>query len=34
MKNGTVIPVFGEAIEIVASSTSVNYAFVMTRAHL
>lgn len=29
MKNGTVIRVFGEAIEIVASSTSTNYAFVI-----
>jgi quercetin dioxygenase-like cupin family protein len=29
MKNGTVIPVFGEAIEIVASSTSTHYAFVI-----
>jgi hypothetical protein len=29
MKNGTVIPVFGEAIEIVASSASTNYAFVI-----
>jgi quercetin dioxygenase-like cupin family protein len=29
MKNGTVIHVFGEAIEIVASSTSTNYAFVI-----
>ena len=29
MKNGTVIPVFGEAIEFVASSTSTNYAFVI-----
>jgi mannose-6-phosphate isomerase-like protein (cupin superfamily) len=28
MKNGTVINVFGENIEIVASSTSTNYAFV------
>jgi mannose-6-phosphate isomerase-like protein (cupin superfamily) len=29
VKNGTVIPVFGEAIEIVASSASTNYAFVI-----
>jgi mannose-6-phosphate isomerase-like protein (cupin superfamily) len=29
MKNGTVISVFGEAVEIVASSTSSNYAFVI-----
>lgn len=29
MKNGTVIPVFGEVIEIVASSTSTNHAFVI-----
>ena len=29
MKNGTIIPVFGEAIEIVASSASTNYTFVI-----
>ena len=29
MKNGTVIRVFGEPIEIMASSTSTNYAFVI-----
>jgi hypothetical protein len=29
VKNGTVIPVFGEAIEIIASSTSTNYTFVI-----
>jgi quercetin dioxygenase-like cupin family protein len=29
MKNGTVIPVFGENIEIVASSTSTSYTFVI-----
>jgi quercetin dioxygenase-like cupin family protein len=29
MKNGTIIPVFGEAIEIVASSASTNHTFVI-----
>jgi len=29
MKNGTAIPVFSEAVEIVASNSSTNYAFVI-----
>jgi hypothetical protein len=29
MKNGTIINVFGEPIEIIASSSATNYAFVI-----